>query len=84
MLAHLCSMNYSPFRSVLIPLAIVTGLAATPAFIPGFVSPISEYHALVALTIFSFVFWLHFTVAVIQDITEILDINCFTIKQKSS
>lgn len=80
MLAHITARQYSMYRIELIPylLAVTHALLVSPQY-----QLITEQQALYGLLIYVITLHAHFIIHVIDDMTEILHINCFTIdKQK--
>ena len=77
MLAHTTAHPYKPLRLVVLPLLCAVGfvLVVRPA---GWVEDVLLYGLLVA----HFLFWLHFVVVVIGEITEILGIYAFSITKR--
>ena len=77
MLAHTTAQHYKPLRLVLIPLLTTVAfiLVVRPA---GWVEDVALYGLLAS----HFLYWLHFVVVVIGEITEILGIYAFDITNK--
>ena len=80
MLAHITAQRYRPWRSVLVPWVVGVGLVlGVGGLRKGGVGVRGEDWVLYGLLLFNFAAWLHFTVFVIVEITDILGIHAFSI-----
>ena len=80
MLAHITAQRYKPWRSVLVPWLVGVGAVfGANRLRKGGIGERGEDVVLYALLLSNFVFWLHFTVFVIAEITDILGIHAFSI-----
>ena len=78
MLAHITAQPYKPLRTVLLPLLAVVGFVMLVRPAAGWVEDVLLY----VLLVLHFVFWLHFVVGVIDEITEVLGIYAFSITKR--
>ena len=83
MIAHVCHIDYTLKRSVLLGLiAAWVNCVIGPMIAPTLFPLISPDLTLYALLAFNFFCWLHFVVNVTLEITELLKIECFRIVPK--
>eukprot|EP00743_Colponemidia_sp_Colp-15_P001389 GILK01001524.1.p1 GENE.GILK01001524.1~~GILK01001524.1.p1 ORF type:complete len:377 (-),score=56.07 GILK01001524.1:172-1302(-) len=82
MIAHVSHSPYQPFRKTLLPLFVV-GANSAYAFLFKTKAPIDELYLLIGFVVLSILTYLHLIVSVVGQMTEALNINCFTIKKKN-